>query len=253
MTRDQKLQLAHTAPAWMYEFDLGDGIKTPLLDEELRSIHETRRQLIIAAVEECFPAGLAGKRALDIACNEGYFSQLLYHLGATVRATDIREQNIERAKGIQSLYGLDTTRLQFDVEDFLSNRDPEGSFDLTLFLGVLYHIENPMGALRQLRKITQKLCILETQLTRFNAAVESGWGKESKSLRLPGSLAIFLETDMEQNRLASYHSLSFIPNIAAVHQMLQAAGFSKVIQATPQPGMNQQYLCHDRGVFLAFV
>ena len=253
MTRDQKLQLAHTAPAWMYEFDLGDGIKTPLLDEELRSIHQTREQLIVASIQEYCPTGLAGKRALDVACNEGYFSQLLYRLGANVRAIDIREQNIERAKTIQSLYELNSNRLVFEVEDFLDNRDPEGSYDLTLFLGLLYHLENPMGALRQLRKVTQKLCILETQLTRLNAPVESGWGSESKFLHLPGSLAIYLETDMEQNRLASYSSLSFIPNIAAVHQMLEAAGFSKVIQAAAQPGMNPQYLRNDRGVFLAFV
>jgi len=253
MTREQKVRLAHTAPAWMYEFDLGDGIKTPLLNEELRSIHQSREQMIVASIQEHFPGRLAGLRALDVACNEGYFSQLLYRLGANVRAIDIRDQNIERAKAIQSLYGLDTSRLVFDVEDFLDNRDPAGGYDLTLFLGLLYHLENPMGALRQLRKITRKLCILETQLTRFNAPVESGWGSESEFLHLAGSLAIYLETDMEQNRLASYRSLSFIPNIAAVRQMLEAAGFSAVIQAEAQPGMNPQYLRNDRGVFLAFV
>ena len=237
----------------MYEFDLGDGVKTPLLDEELRSIHHTREQMIVASIQEHFPGGLAGLSALDVACNEGYFSQLLYRLGANVRATDIRDQNIERAKAIQSLYGLDTSRLVFDVEDFLDNRDPAGRYALTLFLGVLYHLENPMGALRQLKRITQTLCILETQLTRFNTPIESGWGRESEFLNLPVSLAIHLETDMDQNRLASYRSLSFIPNGAAVKQMLEAGGFSKVIQAAAKPGMNRQYLLNDRGIFLAFV
>jgi tRNA (mo5U34)-methyltransferase len=251
MTREQKDRLANTAPAWMYEFDLGDGIKTPLLDEELRSIHQSREQMIVASIQEHFAGGLAGLRVLDVACNEGYFSQLLYRLGATVRAIDIRDQNIERARTIQSLYGLDASRLVFEVEDFLENQDPECSYDLTLFLGLLYHLENPMGALRQLRKVTRKLCILETQLTRFNAPVESGWGRESEFLHLAGSLAIYLQTDMEQNRLAAYRSLSFIPNVAAVRQMLGAAGFSTVIQVEAQPGMNPQYLRNDRAVFLA--
>ena len=251
MTREQKIRLANTAPAWMYEFDLGDGIKTPILDEELRSIHQSREQMIVASIQEHFPGGLAGLRALDVACNEGYFSQLLYRLGANVRATDIRDQNIERARIIQSLYGLDANRLVFEVEDFLKNQDPECSYDLTLFLGLLYHLENPMGALRQLRKVTRKLCILETQLTRLNAPVESGWGRESDFLHLAGSLAIYLQTDMEQNRLAAYRSLSFIPNVAAVRQMLGAAGFSTVIQVEAQPGMNPQYLRNDRAVFLA--
>ncbi|MSO24000.1 MAG: methyltransferase domain-containing protein [Acidobacteria bacterium] len=253
MTREQKLQIANTAPAWMYEFDLGDGVRTPLLDEELRSIHQTREQMVLSSIREVFPENLAGKNVLDVACNEGYFSQMLYHRGATVRAIDIREQNIERARIIQSLFGLDAGRLVFAVEDFLENRDPERSYDLTLFLGVLYHLENPMGALRLLRRVTKTLCIIETQLTRFNSTVESGWGREGETLHLPASLAIHQETDMEQNRLASHRSLSFIPNIAAVKQMLKAAGFSKVTQVPAWPGMNPQYLSHDRGVFLAFV
>lgn len=253
MTPEEKRLLANSGPRWMYEFDLGDGIRTPLLDEELRSIHQTREQMILSGIREVFPDTLSGRKALDVACNEGYFSQMLYQLGATVRAIDIRPENIERASIVQSLCGIDTGRLVFEVEDFLENRDPEGTYDLTLFLGLLYHLENPMGALRLLRKVTKTLCIIETQLTRFNTTVESGWGREGEKLRLSASLAIYEETDMEHNRLASYRSLSFIPNIAAVRQMLGAAGFFKVAQVPAQPGMNPQYLTNDRGVFLAFV
>jgi hypothetical protein len=109
-----------------------------------------------------------------------------------------------------------------------------------------------MGALRLLRRVTKTLCIVETQMTRFNAVVESGWGREGESLQLRASLAIHEQTDTEQNRLAAYRSLSFIPNMAAVMQMLKASGFSKVTQVAALSGMNQQYLSQDRGVFLAF-
>ena len=90
MTPQEKQELANTPPAWMYEFDLGDGIKTPLLAEELRSIHQTRQQMILPLIDRLYPAGLVGIKCLDVACNEGYFSHLLYHRGATVRGTDIR-------------------------------------------------------------------------------------------------------------------------------------------------------------------
>jgi tRNA (mo5U34)-methyltransferase len=253
MTPEEKLSLANSDPRWMYEFDLGDGVKTPLLHDELRSIHQTREEMILSGIREVFPETLAGKNALDVACNEGYFSQVLYHLGARVRAIDIRPQNIERARIVQSLRGLSADRLKFEVEDFLENRDSDGRYDLTLFLGLLYHLENPMGALRQLRRVTKTLSIVETQLTRFNGVVESGWGREGESLHLPASLAILQQTDTEQNRLAAYQSLSFIPNLAAVTQMLTAAGFSRVSQVSVRPAMNPQYLSHDRGLFLAFV
>jgi tRNA (mo5U34)-methyltransferase len=251
MTVEEKLKKANQEPGWMYEFDLGDGVKTPLLAEELRSVHSTREQMIMPVVDCFFPEGLQDKSCLDIACNEGYFSHLLYHRGATVRGIDIRETNIGRARWVQTLYGYDSKRLVFEVEDFLSNRDRQGEYDLTLFLGILYHIENPMGALRLLSKITRKLSIIETQLTRQNTPVSSGWGQTSVTLELDGALALIQETDMEQNNLAALGSLSYIPNASAIRQMLFAAGFSHVLQAAAKPGLNPQYVRNDRAVFFA--
>jgi SAM-dependent methyltransferase len=235
----------------MYEFDLGDGVKTPLLIEELRSVHQTRELMIMPAVSQYFPHGLSGKYCLDIACNEGYFSHLLFRRGAVVKGIDVRKTNIERARKVQAILGYDPQRLVFQVEDFLSNQDQPDTYDLTLFLGLLYHLENPMGAIRSLHRITRTLCIIETQLTRQNAPVFSGWGQAGASLELPASLAIYNEPDMEINNLAASNSLSFIPNAAAVHQFLSAAGFKQVIQLSPQPGANSQYVSNDRGVFLA--
>src|SRR5262245_65692151 len=127
MTPEEKRSLANSGPRWMYEFDLGDGIRTPLLHEELSSIHQTREQMILSSIGEVFPESLSGRKALDVACNEGYFSQVLYHLGATGRAIDIRSENIERARIVQQLCGLATCRLAFQVGDLLANRHPRGT------------------------------------------------------------------------------------------------------------------------------
>jgi tRNA (mo5U34)-methyltransferase len=251
MTPQEKQELANSPPAWMYEFDLGDGIKTPLLAEELRSIHQTRQQMILPSIERHYPAGLTGIKCLDVACNEGYFSHLLYHRGATVRGTDIREYNIQRARAVQEILGYDPARLVFVVEDFLENRDEPESYDLTLFLGLLYHLDNPMGALRNLARITRRNCFIETQLTRQNKPVVSGWGQTGVQLTLPAGLAIHQETDEAKNNLASLSSLSFIPNAEAVRLMLIAAGFPRVERIAACPGMNPQYIANDRGVFVA--
>ena len=238
MTREERRRLAETPPAWMYEFDLGDGILTPLLGEELRQVHRTRESMILPALEECFPEGLAGLDCLDVACNEGYFSLLLHGKGARVRGIDVRPLNIQRARTVQRIQGQDPGRLAFAVEDFLDNRDPPDRYDLTLFLGVLYHLENPMGALRILHRITRRLCVVETQLTRQQAPVVSGWGQTGKFLELPAALAIYREPDVGENRLAAHRGLSFIPNDDAVRQMLSAAGFSRVAPVAPPAGAN---------------
>ena len=252
MTREERLALANSEPRWMYEFDLGDGIKTPLLTEELRSVHETREKAIFPLIDRLYPKGLERAHCLDVACNEGYFSQLLYQRGAIVKGIDIRDLNIQRASRIQELYRMDIERLRFEVADFLLNQDPPDTYELVLFLGLLYHLENPMGALRILYRITRMLSVIDTQLTRQNTPVESGWGQTSVNLELPASVALLQEEDFENNNLASWKNLSFIPNAAAVKQMLFAAGFSSVLQLAAPPGSNPQYLNNDRGIFVAF-
>ena len=251
MTKEEKLQIAKQPPAWMYEFDLGDGVTTPLLKEELRSIHWTREQMILPLIDRFFPDGLRDKTCLDVACNEGYFSHLLYQRGATVKGIDIRKTNVERARMVQEIYGYDSKRLTFEVEDFMANEDPVNKYDLTLFLGILYHLEQPMGALRLLHRITSGLSVIETQLTRQSAPTLSGWGLTGQTLELDSSLAIFQETDMDQNNLAACQSLSFIPNAAAVRQMLFCAGFSRIMQIAARPGLNPQFVNNDRAIFFA--
>ncbi|PYV37904.1 MAG: hypothetical protein DMG06_26890 [Acidobacteria bacterium] len=251
MTREEKIKWVNAGPGWMYEFDLGEGVKTPLLTEELRSVHETRKHMIMPAIDRHFPGGLSGKYCLDVACNEGYFSHLLCGRGARVRGIDIRQLNIQRARTIQAILGYAPASLAFDVADFFDNRDEPDTYDLTLFLGLLYHIENPMGAIRLLHRITKTLCIIETQLTRQAAPIKSGWGQTGVTLELPGSMALYQEPDMDENNLAAYHSLSFIPNVAAVRQLLLSAGFTHITQVSPTPAANPQYLCGDRGIFVA--
>ena len=108
-----------------------------------------------------------------------------------------------------------------------------------------------MGAIRILYRLTKRLCVVETQLTRQQEPIYSGWGETSKTLELPASMGLYEETDMDENNLAAHKSLSFIPNAVAVKKMLSSVGFSKVWQITPSPDSNQQYVNNDRGIFLA--
>lgn len=187
--RDAKLEIANTPPAWMYAWDFGDGVTTPTLGPELTSIHETRAEMIAAVPDRMYPEGLNGARCLDVACNEGWFSHMLYERGASVRGTDIREMNIHRAELIRGLDRMDKARLQFEVEDFFENDEPEGSYEVTFFLGLLYHIEDPMRALRKPCKLTRTVAFLETQLTRQVAPIDSGGGSPAAALPCPPASA----------------------------------------------------------------
>ncbi len=253
MTYEERVALATEQPPWMYEMDLGDGITTPLLSEELRSIHTTRELIVTELLDRQYPGGLHGRTCLDVGCNEGFFSHLLYHRGARVSGLDIRAENIRRARLVQQIKGLDPARLDFTTADFFDVPPPAGGFEVTLALGLLYHLENPMGAVRKLQALTRGVCIVESQVTRQINPITSGWGQYGATLELPASMAILREEHHALDRLASHGgTLSFIPNLAALTLMMTTAGFARVERLPARPGMNPQYLDQDRIMLAGF-
>lgn len=65
-------------------------------------------------------------------------------------------------------FNLVRKALGSQVEDVTGNfiemdLEPLGKFDVVLYLGVLYHMENPLSALRRLRSVTKEIAIIETE------------------------------------------------------------------------------------------
>lgn len=156
MTPEDERQL-HSLK-WYHRIELGDGIITPGLPWERlwKPIEKAIRGL-----------DLRGKRVLDIGCWDGKWTFLAESLGARVTATDcvsqrwgMRDTFLFAAK----LLGCQATYMpQCDVCT-LSDTFKSGSFDVVLFMGVLYHLRYPMLALSQVRRVlgTNGLLVLET-------------------------------------------------------------------------------------------
>lgn len=50
------------------------------------------------------------------------------------------------------------------VDDFTTTHlERLGTFDVVLYLTVLYHMENPLAALPHVRSVTRELAVIETQ------------------------------------------------------------------------------------------
>jgi hypothetical protein len=67
-------------------------------------------------------------------------------------------------------HGYDTahralgSRVETVVGDFMRmDLGTLGTFDVVLFLGALYHMENPLGSLRRLASVTKGMAIIETR------------------------------------------------------------------------------------------
>lgn len=135
-----------------------------------------------------------------------------------------------------------------------STRAPLGEFDVVLLLGLIYHVEDPVGVLRRARRLTRGLCLIETQLTRQDEPVLHGWGRADHLETAAGSFAARLEADASDNPIASAEvsTVSLIPSRAAVEISVRAAGFGRVEWREPMEHHNAQYRTGDRGVLVAW-
>jgi hypothetical protein len=190
--------------------------------------------------------------ALDLACNEGWFSHRLLEWGAArVVAVDVRQKNLDRAALMRDHYGIAAEAMELRRLDvFAVAPEDLGTFDVVLLLGLIYHVENPMGVLRLARGCTRTLCVVESQLTRQTASIVHGLGQTGQLHESTGSFAIQLERG--DNSLASTgRVMSLIPNRVAMAQMAEVAGFAHVEFARAAPDHNPQYVGGDRAVLFA--
>ena len=122
------------------------------------SVHETRASIMEPIVREALAAVGPEATALDLACSEGWFAHRLLDWGAgRVLGIDIRPENIDRAELVRNHLGIAADRLRFKVADvFDLHPDRLGAFDVVLCLGLIYHLENPVGALRIAGALTRR-------------------------------------------------------------------------------------------------
>ena len=148
--------------------------------------------------------------AFDTGCGVGYFSGVLQELGLRVTAADGRAENVAEARDRYP-------SIDFYVADA---EDPSpanfGTFDLILCFGLLYHLENPLRAMRNLRSLTGKLLLLE-------------------SLCLPDDQPFLFLLDEPLGEDQSLRAVSYYPSEGAMIKMAYRAGFPHVYRFRELP------------------
>lgn len=143
---------------WFHQIELPGGVMTPGVNRSAFSL--SRLDL---------PASLVGESVLDVGAWDGFYSFEAAKRGAArVLATDSFVWQ-GRWKQDGFLLARRTLGLEDVVEDrFIDVMDlsPEAlgeTFDVVLFLGVLYHLTDPLGALQRVSSVCKGLLVLETE------------------------------------------------------------------------------------------
>lgn len=235
---------------WFYPFALPSGATTPTYDGgRLNAVHDTRMQMMDSAINPLLGDSLAGQSVVDLACHQGYFSLSLAARGAErVLGVDARPEHIADATLMAELGGYD----QFDgkVSDIHAlDTDAMGTFDIVLMLGLIYHLENPVGAIRTAHALTGKVCLVETQVVpHLSGNVD--WGNYEFVRPLKGCFGIIDETEETHGPEASTQGICLAPSTEGLLWIMHKVGFSRVELLVPPADGYEQHR-HGKRVMVA--
>ncbi len=188
------------------------------------------------------PLAMAGRSILDIGAWNGFFSFEACRRGAAkVLATDSFTWNHPDYRGRET---LELARFALGLDDLITTQvaDPmaleviSGTHDVTLFLGVFYHLINPIPAIFALRRLTRQVLVVETH---------------QDALHSPRPMMVFYPGKTLANDPTNWWG----PNPALMYELLTEAGFARVLYrphpACPPGAPNG--LADRRGIYHAFV
>lgn len=237
---------------WFYEFDLPDGRRTEsYLPPGVAGIHTTRLDMLFTALAPTVGEDWASNTVIDVACHQGYFASHLARRGASVLGIDARPEHVADTQLISRAYGLDNlTAAQHDINT-LRPADV-GQFDVTLMLGLLYHIENPVGAIRLARALTRKVCVIETQVVPNMSGIVD-WGSYQFQRPMVASFGIIDETEETHAPEASTTGICVTPSYEALLFLMRKLGFARIERISTPPGGYEQLSSSKRVMVAGYV
>jgi 2-polyprenyl-3-methyl-5-hydroxy-6-metoxy-1,4-benzoquinol methylase len=200
---------------WHYPFQFGrvfvdaDEVHFQGLDGR----HRQRYRHIFPPLLGLTAGSLQGLTVLDIACNAGFWSLQARRAGAaSVRGVDVSAKNVEQAEFVRDVAGIDGVEYSVCTANDVSAAKL-GQFDVSFFLGLLYHLDRPFEALERLHEVTRRYAVVDTTLARSD---------------VPDGMPILkLEEDVVHAQNVS-NRVALVPSKAAVPMMLKHAGFKDV-------------------------
>lgn len=184
---------------------MSDLNQKSLFDSEAYlAINEIRWPLVEQSVLALRRAGVAVESAFDLGCGPGWFTKRMDSLELDVVGLEARSQLVDEARRQAPRARIEV--FDFDAVGFTQLPKPR---DFVLCFGLLYHLENPLRALRIARRLAKDALLLETMI-------------------VPGEIASARLVRENANETQGVRDLAMILTQPGLEQALWAAGFENL-------------------------
>lgn len=217
---------------WHYPFELpwtSVGASKAGTDQR----HEQRRRHFFEPLLARHGGSLAGKRVLDLGCCQGFWTFEAARAGAAYcLGLDSSPAFIEEARALRTVLGVpncEYRRAHLEDDVWWAGEEP---FDVTLFLGLFYHLADPLSVLRRGMALARRSIVVDTVVTP---------GSEPILALVPRNLA---EPSTRNSGLST--GIRVKPTPAALVALLEDGGFREV-EVLPNRGeMPRDYVNGNR-------
>jgi SAM-dependent methyltransferase len=251
MTKQEMEAEIHRLAPFHHDVRLPYGLQTAPRETRKSSVKPSRLENLVGhafpGLLEVCGGSFDGMRVLDLACSSGGFSMQASRLGADyVLGVDVVDRYIEQAEFIKAALGIKNVEFK-KLDIYELDESNVGRFDVTFCLGLLYHLENPVLAMRKVSAVTGRVMILDTATMVTENEEVALW-----HMNFPSPAPATGNKRAATNLWRDRPYCQFRPNVTAVRQLLEFLGFDDVRRVEPKAdNTRKEYFNGERTTFIA--
>jgi tRNA (mo5U34)-methyltransferase len=227
MDREDLLEGIQRLAPWFHAIELAPGVFTKTESVSGEPADHPRPTWEI--IKDTIPSDLSGKSVLDVGCNAGFYAVEAKRRNAErVLGVDAMRREIMQADFVRRALDLDIEFRPLSVYDL--SAESVGRFDLTLALGLIYHLKHLVLGIERLAEVTKGTLVVETALLPENVHSSKHFFKRHAEyvvgdLKRPLHPIGWVENPPESAE-AIYNW--FLPSLEATVALFKTVGFEAV-------------------------